>query len=217
MRVKEHEQDYRYFPEPDLTPIRITSEWIEEIRSTLPELPLAKLERYQSEYALSAYDAGVLTADRATAEYFEACIALGADAKTAANWITGDLAAKLNETGVLIDAAKATPNHLVELIKLIESNAITGRVAKDVFAEAFATGDLPSAIVQREGLTQIADNDALVAIARKVIEANPDAAANYRNGKETAMGFLKGQAMKETRGRANPQAIEEALKRELSQ
>ncbi|MEO0249323.1 MAG: Asp-tRNA(Asn)/Glu-tRNA(Gln) amidotransferase subunit GatB [candidate division WOR-3 bacterium] len=215
MRTKEYEQDYRYFPEPDLVPIVIDPDWVESLRQTLPELPLAKWERYQREYALSAYDAGVLTAERTTAEFFEACVAQGADPKAACNWITVELAAKLNEDHLSIDQAKIKPAHLVELLRLIQSGTITGRIAKDVFAEAYRTGRMPHEIVHEGGLTQIADETALRSVVQRVIEENPEAVQNFRKGKEQAIGFLVGQVMKATQGRANPQLAQQLLREEL--
>lgn len=215
MRTKEFEQDYRYFPEPDLVPIHNTDEWIEELRRTVPELPLAKWERYQKEYGLSAYDAGVLTAEYDTAQFFEGCMQHGTDPKTAANWITVELAARLNADNKRISESRITPAHLVDLISLIQNGTITGRIAKDVFAEAYQSGRLPQAIVQEQGLTQIADERALTAMVRKVIDENPSVIAKYKEGKTGVMGFLVGQVMKESKGRANPQRVQELFVQEI--
>lgn len=215
MRTKEFEQDYRYFPEPDIVPIQITEEWLESLRQTLPELPLAKADRYRRLYGLSDYDARVLTADYDTADYFERCLALGVEPKTACNWITVELQARLNETNRSISESPLTPSHLADLVQLIQSGTISGRIAKELFDEVFQTGQMPSEIVKARGLTQISDEAALRATARKVLEDNPDAVAKYRSGKTTILGFLVGQMMKATQGRANPQRAQELLREEL--
>lgn len=214
MRSKEGEQDYRYFPEPDIVPVVIDEAWIESLRATLPELPLAKWERYQKEFGLSAYDSGVLTADYETARFFEACVTHKADPKSACNWITGELAAKLNTDNKRIDQTPFTPAHVADLLSLIQNNTITTRIAKDVFAEAYQNGRMPSEIVQSQGLTQIADETALRSMAQKVIGENPDIVEKLRSGKEGVMGFLVGQVMKESKGRANPQRVQEILREE---
>ncbi|MEJ5293998.1 MAG: Asp-tRNA(Asn)/Glu-tRNA(Gln) amidotransferase subunit GatB [Fimbriimonadales bacterium] len=215
MRTKEFEQDYRYFPEPDIVPIQITEEWLESLRKTIPELPLAKAERYRREYGLSDYDARVLTADYDTATYFERCVALGVEPKTACNWITVELQARLNETGRAISESPLTPSHLADLVGLIQSGTISGRIAKELFDEVFQTGRMPSEIVKERGLVQISDEDALRAAARQVLEENPDAVQKYHAGKTSVIGFLVGQMMKATQGRANPQRAQQLLREEL--
>lgn len=215
MRTKEFEQDYRYFPEPDIVPIQITEEWLESLRQTLPELPLAKAERYQREYGLSDKDTRVLTADHDTATYFERCVVLGIEPKTACNWITVELQARLNESNRTIAESPLTPSHLADLIQLIQSGTISGRIAKELFDEVFQTAKMPSEIVKERGLTQISDESALRATARKVLEDNPDAVAKYRDGKTSIIGFLVGQMMKATQGRANPQTAQQLIREEL--
>ncbi|MFQ3609875.1 MAG: Asp-tRNA(Asn)/Glu-tRNA(Gln) amidotransferase subunit GatB [Fimbriimonadales bacterium] len=215
MRTKEFEQDYRYFPEPDIVPIQITEAWLESLRATLPELPLAKADRYRKEYGLSDYDAKVLTAEYDTAEYFERCVALGVEPKTACNWITVELQARLNETNLPISQARLTPAHLADLVGLIKNGTITGRIAKELFDEVFQSGEMPSKLVQERGMVQISDEEALRAAARQVIAENPDTVEKYRSGKTTVIGFLVGQVMRATQGRANPQRVQELLREEL--
>ncbi|MCS7273054.1 MAG: Asp-tRNA(Asn)/Glu-tRNA(Gln) amidotransferase subunit GatB [Fimbriimonadales bacterium] len=215
LRTKEYEQDYRYFPEPDIVPIRISAEWLEELRATIPELPLQKADRYRKEYKLSATETRILTADIDTANYFEQCVQLGVEPKIASNWITVELQARLNETGISIRESKLTPAHLADLIDLLHKGVISGRIAKELFDEVFRTGELPSKIVQERGMVQISDEDALRAIARKVIAENPDVVAKYRAGKTSVLGYLVGQMMRETQGRANPQRAQQLLREEL--
>jgi aspartyl-tRNA(Asn)/glutamyl-tRNA(Gln) amidotransferase subunit B len=216
MRTKEYEQDYRYFPEPDIVPIQITEAWLESLRATLPELPLAKWERYQREYQLSAYDASVLTADYETAMFFEGCVAHGCEPKAACNWITVELAGKLNEENKRISDTPLTPAHLADLLKLIKTGTISGRIAKELFAEVYQTGQMPSDIVRARGLTQISDEQVLRAAIQRVLDENPDAVQKYRGGKTGVLGFLVGQVMKATQGRANPQRVQELLREELN-
>jgi aspartyl-tRNA(Asn)/glutamyl-tRNA(Gln) amidotransferase subunit B len=216
MRTKEFEQDYRYFPEPDIVPIQITDEWLESLRATIPELPLQKADRYRTQYGLGATETRILTADIHTATYFEQCVALGVEPKTASNWITVELQARLNETNTDIRDSKLQPAHLADLIDLLHKGTISGRIAKELFDEVFQTGEMPSKIVQARGLVQISDEDALRAAARKVIAENPDVVAKYRAGKTSVLGFLVGQLMRETQGRANPNRAGEILREELN-
>jgi aspartyl-tRNA(Asn)/glutamyl-tRNA(Gln) amidotransferase subunit B len=215
MRTKEFEQDYRYFPEPDIVPIQITDEWLESLRATIPELPLQKADRYRTQYGLGATETRILTADIHTATYFEQCVALGIEPKTASNWITVELQARLNETNTDIRDSKLQPAHLADLIDLLHKGTISGRIAKALFDEVFQSGEMPSKIVQARGLVQISDEDALRAAARKVIADNPDVVAKYRAGKTSVLGFLVGQLMRETQGRANPNRAGEILREEL--
>lgn len=215
-RQKESAHDYRYFPEPDLPPIEISAAWEEDIRQRLPELPRERFLRLQDEYGLSPYDAGVLTASKAVADYFEAVVAAGAPAKPAANWTMGDLQALLTEQGVSISECQVTPENLAAMIKLIEDGAISGKIGKEVLVEMAATGKAPKAIVEEKGLAQISDTAELESIARQVIEENPGPAGDYRGGKQKALGFLVGQMMKATKGRGNPKLVNEILLRELS-
>jgi aspartyl-tRNA(Asn)/glutamyl-tRNA(Gln) amidotransferase subunit B len=214
-RSKEYAHDYRYFPEPDLPPLVLSREWVEGIRARLPELPDAKRDRFVEQYGLSRYDAGVLTAERAVADYFESCIRAYPDAKSVANWITGELFRLLKAIDVGIEAVKITPNALAELLTLVEKGAISISIAKDVFAEMFETGRPALQIVQEKGLAQISDVEELARIVEQVIAENPDPVAEYLGGKEPVLRFLVGQVMKATRGKANPRLVNKLLKEKL--
>ncbi|MBS1708738.1 MAG: Asp-tRNA(Asn)/Glu-tRNA(Gln) amidotransferase subunit GatB [Armatimonadetes bacterium] len=224
MRVKESEQDYRYFPDPDLIPMEFTPEQIEAERAALPELPLAKSTRYQKDLGLSPYDAGVLTADRAWAEFFESAIGQGGDAKQVCNWMNGDFAKLLNEAGetaltsgeaTVGKTSKVRPGHIVELTKLIEAGTISGKIAKEVFGDMFTSGSMPSELVKSKGLTQISDPAEVLAVCEEVVRENAGQAEQYRAGKEGLFGFFVGQVMKKTQGRANPALVQESLKKAL--
>ena len=214
-RTKESAHDYRYFPEPDLAPIVVDEAWEQRIRESLPELPLPRFKRIRQQYGLSAYDAGVLTSTRAMADYYEAVVAAKADAKKAANWITGDLQALLTEAKTDISACKIAPAYLAQMIALIENGTISGKIGKELLPEMLATGKSPKAVVGEKGLVQISDRRALEVLAHGVIAANPGPAEDYRNGKKQALGFLVGQMMKATKGKGNPQMINEILREEL--
>jgi aspartyl-tRNA(Asn)/glutamyl-tRNA(Gln) amidotransferase subunit B len=221
-RSKEYAHDYRYFPEPDLPPLVLSREWVEEIRAKLPELPDAKRNRFMEQYGLSRYDASVLTAERAVADYFEACVqALPPSlewkegAKTVANWITGELFRLLKAADIEIEAIKVTPNTLAELLGLVEKGTISISMAKDVFSEMFKTGYSAAQIVQEKGLGQISDVAELSRIVEQVIAENPGPVAEYLGGKEPVLRFLVGQVMKATRGKANPHLVNELLKQKL--
>jgi len=208
MRSKEYEQDYRYFPEPDLVPVQFSEEWIEQVRASLPELPLAKRQRFMEQYALPEYDAALLAEDRATADYFEEVVQLGAEPKAVANWMNGDLARLMNAAGIEnIRDCRVQPKHLRDLIGLVQKGTITGSVAKQVLEEVFQTGAEPSQVVQAKGLTQVSDTDQLAAWVQQAIDENPDAAEKVRNGKLQTLQFLVGQVMKLSRGRANPNEV----------
>ncbi len=215
-RVKESAHDYRYFPEPDLPPLAVDEAWEARIREGLPELPAARVARFQSQYDLSAYDAGVLTATRALADYFEATVDAGAPAKKAANWIMGDLQALLTKANIEIEDCKVSASDLAEMIGLIEDGTLSGKMAKDLLVEMFETGRSPKALAEEKGLAQISDTAELEAVAREVLAANPGPVTDYRNGKERALGFLVGQMMKATQGRANPGLVNRILREELS-
>jgi len=211
-RGKEEAHDYRYFPEPDLPPLELKPEWVDAIRRRLPELPDAKRQRFMSDFGLSAYDAGLLVVERDIATYFEQCVNNRPQrAKVIANWIVGEMFRLMNESGQEIGQVKITPAALNELIDLIEAKTISTTIAKDVFAEMFASGKKPADIVAARGLTQISDASAIEAAIAKAIAANPQAVADYRGGKETAIRFLVGQVMKETKGRANPGLVNQLL------
>jgi aspartyl-tRNA(Asn)/glutamyl-tRNA(Gln) amidotransferase subunit B len=216
MRSKEEAHDYRYFPEPDLPVVRLDAAWVEAIRSSLPELPDEKRARYQREFDLSAYDASVLVADRAVAEFFEAVVAAGAPPKKAANWIMGDLSARFNEdktgpAGLKFDAAA-----LAELIGLIERGELSSKMGKAVFEEMYATGRAPAAIVEAKGLRQVSDAGELERVVDRVLADNPEQVAQYRAGRDKVFGFFVGQVMKATRGQANPGLVNELLKARLA-
>ena len=214
MRSKEDAHDYRYFPDPDLLPLVLDAAWVEALRAVLPELPDEKRARFIRDYGLSAYDAGVLVAEQATALYFEE-VARGRDAKQAANWVTGDLFATLNRTGRTIEDSPVSAAALGRILDLMADGTINGRIAKDVFEAVVESGEAPDAIVEKRGLQQVIDTGAIDAAVAKVLAANPDKVAEYRGGKEKIYGFLVGQVMREMRGKGNPALVNEALKRVL--
>ncbi|HVP47017.1 MAG TPA: Asp-tRNA(Asn)/Glu-tRNA(Gln) amidotransferase subunit GatB [Bryobacteraceae bacterium] len=216
MRSKEHAHDYRYFPEPDLVPLRISDAWRERVRASMPELPAKKRERFIADYKLSEYDANWLTADRTVSEYFEETAAVAGDPKAAANWIMGDLAAALKAADKQISESPVSARSLGELIQLKAKGDISGAQAKEVFAKMFSTGDTPGSIVEREGLKQVSDIGALAKIVDEVISANPKQVEQYRGGKITVLGFFVGQVMKASRGQANPAAVNELLRKKLT-
>ena len=221
-RSKEYAHDYRYFPEPDLPPIVVDHEWLEEIRAQMPELPDAKRARLQTAYGLSDYDVTLLIETRAKADYYEAVIALAPEAKrqkrakAAANWINSELAGLLNARNMEIGEVKITPEALSELIDLQEDGTISGKTAKSVFEEMFETGRRPKEIVEEAGLVQITASDEISSAVERVIGENAKAADDYRGGKEEALKFLVGQVMRETRGRANPGLVNELLREKLN-
>lgn len=215
MRTKESENDYRYFPDPDLVPMQFTDEYIEGLRAGLPELPLSKTKRYQEVLGLSEYDAGVLTADTVWAAWFEEAVALGGDAKAVCNWMNSDFAKLLNENGIPASESKITPKHLVELTKLVADGTINGKTAKSVFAEAFASGRMPAEIVREKGATQISDRGPIEEAAKAVLAENQETVAKYRAGQVNVKGFLVGQVMKRTGGRANPKLVQDVVQEEL--
>jgi aspartyl-tRNA(Asn)/glutamyl-tRNA(Gln) amidotransferase subunit B len=214
-RSKEFAHDYRYFPEPDLPPLEISREWVEEIRSRLPELPATKRDRFIAQYGLSAYDADVLVTDQAVADYYETCVAAYPDGKTVANWVTGELFRLMKETEVPIETVKITPAALAELLTLIERETININTGKAVFAEIFRTGRAAGDIVAERGLAQISDTEALKRIVDEVLAANPTQVQQYLDGKETIARWLVGQVMRATRGKANPQLANQLLDEKL--
>jgi aspartyl-tRNA(Asn)/glutamyl-tRNA(Gln) amidotransferase subunit B len=215
MRSKEEAHDYRYFPEPDLVPLRIGSQWLARIQADMPELPARKRARFLEEYGLSEYDADVLTASRATAEYFETVARVSGNPKMAAHWVMGDLTAMLKAAGKEVVDSPLSAEHLGELVKLIAGNQLSGKLAKEIFPKMFASGEAPTAIVEREGLKQISDSGALEKVIDDVIAANSKQVEQYRGGKTTVINFLVGQAMKATRGQANVAVVTELLKQKL--
>jgi aspartyl-tRNA(Asn)/glutamyl-tRNA(Gln) amidotransferase subunit B len=215
MRIKEAENDYRYFPDPDLIPMAFEEEYIESLRSSLPELPLGKLRRYQKDFGLSAQHADVICNDLDKASFFEAALALGGDAQEINNWLTGDFAKLLNDRGLRPQESKITPEHLVNLTKLIGDGTISGKTAKDVFSKAFESGQLPSDIVKESGATQISDESAIRQVALDVLNGNPDVVAKYKSGQANVKGFLVGQVMRSSGGRANPEIVQRIVGEEL--
>jgi aspartyl-tRNA(Asn)/glutamyl-tRNA(Gln) amidotransferase subunit B len=215
MRSKEFAHDYRYFPDPDLLPLKVDDEMIERIRRELPELPAEKKRRFTAEFGVPPYDAGVLTASRDLAAYFEETVQLFPQPKAVSNWIMTELmrALKGDETG--IRSCPARPNQLAELLRLIEDGTISGKIAKTVFDEMYATGKDPSAIIGDKGLVQISDADELAAAVRKALEANPGEVQKYLGGKTKLIGFFVGEVMKTTKGKANPKLVNQILAEEL--
>ncbi|MBV9779207.1 MAG: Asp-tRNA(Asn)/Glu-tRNA(Gln) amidotransferase subunit GatB [Acidobacteriaceae bacterium] len=215
MRSKEHAHDYRYFPEPDLVPLRISEHWLNEVRTRLPELPAGRRERFVSQYGLREYDAQVLTSTREVGDYFEAAVRAGADPRSAANWITGDLSALLKASGKEISASPVRAEHLGQLVSLITRGDLSGKLAKELLPKMFETGEPAAAVMDREGLRQISDAGALEQIVDDVLAANPKQVEQFKNGKTAVLGFLVGQIMKASRGQANPAAVGELLKKKL--
>jgi aspartyl-tRNA(Asn)/glutamyl-tRNA(Gln) amidotransferase subunit B len=216
-RSKEEADDYRYFPEPDLPPLVIDPAWLEQIRASLPELPAAKLARFQAQYGLSAYDAGVLTDEPLVAAYFEETVQAAPEvtAKVVANWISGDLFGLLNQAGVGIEAARIPPVELAALLRMVAGGEINQNTAKTVLAEMFESSESAEAIVARRGLHQISDQAAIAGLVRGVLEANPKEVQAYLGGKETLFKWLFGQVMRAARGQANPQVLQDELERQL--
>ena len=214
-RSKEHAHDYRYFPEPDLPPLALSREWVEGTRARLPELPDARRSRFVEQYGLSRYDAEVLTADRPVADYFESCVRSYPNAKTVANWITGELFRLLKAMDAGIETVKITPDALAELLTLVEKGAINISIAKDVFAAMFETGRSATQIVKEKGLAQVSDVEELSRIVEQVIADNPGPVAEYLAGKDAVLRFLVGQVMKATRGKANPKLVNRLLRERL--
>lgn len=215
MRSKEEAHDYRYFPEPDLMPIVIDEKWKQEIRENLPELPEARKKRYISEYGLPEYDASILTGSKVLADFFEEAVKKTSNAKAVSNWIMGDLLRILKEKEMEVEEIPFPGEYLAKLVMLIDKGTISGTIAKKVFEKMFNQNKDPEVIVKEEGLEVVSDESALIAVVKKVLESNPQSVADYKSGKEKAFGFLVGQAMKETRGKANPQIINKILKEEL--
>lgn len=215
MRVKEGSSDYRYFPEPDLPPIEVSKEQLEQWRSELAELPAQKRDRYQKEYGLSAYDTRILTDDRTISEYFETAIASKADAKQVANWVMGDIAAYLNAEKLLITEIALKPVILAELINLIEEGTISGKIAKEILPELLTKGGSAKALVESKGLTQISNTGELEKIIDELLVANPDKVEQFRSGKTKLQGFFVGQVMQKTSGRADPKLTNQLLSQKL--
>ncbi|UYZ13130.1 Asp-tRNA(Asn)/Glu-tRNA(Gln) amidotransferase subunit GatB [Brevibacillus sp. WF146] len=215
MRSKEEAHDYRYFPDPDLVRMQISEEWIEAVRATIPELPDARQARYVNEYGLPQSDAAVITMSKETADFFDETVKTGADPKAAANWLMVELLGYLNANNLTLADVKITPHGLGEMIKLIENGTISSKIAKTVFKEMVETGKEPKQIVEEKGLVQISDEGALRQIVQDVVNANPQAVADYKAGNEKAVAFFVGQVMKQTRGKANPPMVNKLLREVL--
>ncbi len=215
MRTKEHAHDYRYFPEPDLMPIEIPDAWLDEIRRDIPELPAERRRRFVTQFGVTEYDAQVLTQDKNLAAYFEAAAERVGDPKTVANWIQTELLAALSETSRTISDSPVGPEALAELVRLIENQTVSGRIAKDVFADMLQTGKDARAIVREKGLEQVSDTGAIEQYVDQAIADNPGPVEEYRSGKPKAIQFLVGQVMKKSKGKANPKLVVEMLKNKL--
>jgi len=216
MRSKEEAHDYRYFPEPDLTPITVEQSVIDEIRSGLPELPDAKRKRFVSEYGLPEYDAELLTTEKAVAEWFEQAVNAGGQPKAAANWVMGELMKMLNEENAAIDSCLIKPKQLADMIALIEKGTISGKIAKTVFMEMYKTGKDAEGIVKEKGLLQISDESAIEKAVDEIIAKHPAEVERFKAGEEKLLGFFVGQVMKTTKGKANPQMLNDLMKKKLS-
>jgi aspartyl-tRNA(Asn)/glutamyl-tRNA(Gln) amidotransferase subunit B len=215
MRGKEEAQDYRYFPEPDLVPLTISQEWITEIKESLPELPEARERRFLAQYKIPEYDAGVLTSSKSLADYFEECAKLYPKFKIVSNWIMGEVLGSLKVSNIEIKDCLITPEYLVEMLRLIDKGTISGKIAKEVFAEMFKTGKRAEEIVEEKGLTQITSEEELSQVLERIIKENAQAVKEYQEGKERALGHLIGQVMRLTQGKANPQLVNKLLKEKL--
>ncbi|MBB2206312.1 Asp-tRNA(Asn)/Glu-tRNA(Gln) amidotransferase subunit GatB [Gluconacetobacter takamatsuzukensis] len=214
LRSKEDAHDYRYFPDPDLLPLVIGEAWVQDLAAHLPELPDAKRQRFQDEYGIPRYDAGVLVAEQATADFYET-VARGRDPRLAANWVIGDFFAALNRTGRTIQDSPISAAALGGMLDLITDGTINGKIAKDVFEEMLASGETAAEIVERKGLRQVTDTGAIDAAVQAVLDKNPDKLAEYRSGKDKLFGFFVGQVMKAMAGKGNPALVNEALKKVL--
>ncbi|MDF1580941.1 MAG: Asp-tRNA(Asn)/Glu-tRNA(Gln) amidotransferase subunit GatB [Desulfuromonadales bacterium] len=217
MRGKEEAHDYRYFPDPDLVPLVIDADWIERVRDALPELPEAKRARFVRDYGIPAYDAGVLTQNHEVSSYFDTTVAAGADPKQASNWIMGEVQRRLNDAGSEISAAPVDPAMLAGMLKRIADKTISGKIAKTVFDEMWKSGTDADTIIEAKGLKQVTDSGAIEAIINDVIANNAPQVADYRAGKEQLLGFFVGQVMKASKGKANPAAVNDMLKKKLQE
>ncbi len=216
MRSKEEAHDYRYFPDPDLVPMALAEDWVEELRRTLPELPAGRLKRFVKDYGLPEYDAGVLTDSRELADYFEACVKLYGQPKTVSNWVMGELLRALNNSNTPVTASPVSPERLVSLLRLVDDGTVSLKAAREIFPELYAGGKTPEQIVKERGLTQVSDESALDRLIQDVMDKNPAQLAQYRAGKEAVFGFFVGQVMKASGGKANPGTVNELLKKKLA-
>jgi len=216
MRGKEEAHDYRYFPDPDLVPLVISEEWIEEVKRQLPELPMERRERFVRQYTIPEYDAGVITSSKALADYYEECVNLFDEPKQVSNWVMGDLLRLLNEDDREVEDCPLNPQHLAEMLRLIKDGTISGKIAKAVFEEMYKTGESANEIVRERGLVQITDETALAAIVEDILQAHPEEVERYKQGKTKVLGYFIGQVMKATQGKANPQLVNQILKDKLT-
>lgn len=217
MRSKEEANDYRYFPEPDLPPIHISDDWIEEVRASIPEMPDKRRERYTQDWGIPAYDACVLTQTKEMSDFYDATVAAGADPKLAANWLMGEVNAYLNSKQVELSDTALTPEHLATMIKLIEDETISSKIAKKVFKEIITNDTEPKAWVESKGMVQLSDPAKLQPIIDEVLDNNEQSIEDFKNGKDRAIGFLVGQIMKKTRGMANPKMVNKLLMASLKE
>jgi len=216
-RTKEYAEDYRYFPEPDLPPLALDRAWIEEIKARLPELPESRRDRFVTQYGLSLYDANVLTGSKAMADYFESCVKLmdSSKAKVVSNWLSGDFSRLLNAINTDIESVRIGPEHLAEMLNLVDNGTISGPTAKAVLEEMFQTGKRAGEIITEKKLSQISDAGEIREVVKQVVANNAGAVADYASGKQQALTFIVGQVMKATRGRANPGVVREIIVQEL--
>lgn len=215
MRSKEEAHDYRYFPDPDLVPLKLEDEWIEGFRASLPELPAVRTKRFISDYGLPEYDAAILTASKGMADYFESSLKLFNQPKTVSNWVMGELMRELNNSGTDISASPVTPERLVSLLQMVDKGTISLKVAREIFPELYCSGKMPEQIVQEKGLTQVSDEGALAKIIEEVLSKNPGQVTQFKEGKQQVLGFLVGQVMKVSGGKANPGKVNELLRKKL--
>ncbi len=215
MRSKEEAHDYRYFPDPDLVPLQLNEDWIEGFRSSLPELPAVRARRLITEYGLPEYDAGVITASKGMADYFETCLKQFNEPKTVSNWVMGELTRELNNSGTDITASPVSPERLVDLLTMVDRGVISLKVARDIFPDLYRSDKTPQQIVQEKGLTQVSDEGALEKMIDEVLSKNPTQVTQFKEGKQQVLGFLVGQVMKISGGKANPGKVNELLKKKL--
>jgi len=215
MRSKEEAHDYRYFPDPDLVPLQLNEDWIEGFRSSLPELPAVRARRLIAEYGLPEYDAGVITASKGMADYFETCLKQFNEPKTVSNWVMGELTRELNNSGTDITASPVSPERLVDLLTMVDRGVISLKVARDIFPDLYRSDKTPQQIVQEKGLTQVSDEGALEKMIDEVLSKNPTQVTQFKEGKQQVLGFLVGQVMKISGGKANPGKVNELLKKKL--
>jgi aspartyl-tRNA(Asn)/glutamyl-tRNA(Gln) amidotransferase subunit B len=215
MRSKEEAHDYRYFPDPDLVPLKLEKDWVEGFRTGLPELPAARAVRFMNEFGVPEYDVGVLTSSKEIADYYERCVRLFNQPKTVSNWVMGELVRELNNSGTDASVSPVSPERLVSLLQLVEKGTISLKVAREIFPEMYRSGDPPEQIVQEKGLTQVSDEGALERIIEEVLAKSPTQVSQFKEGKQQVLGFLVGQVMKASGGKANPGKVNELLKRKL--